>query len=53
MTASQYTDPRQRAALPVGNLFSEAGQEKSPQNSNHENPLPAGLERSKGVKHTP
>ena len=53
MTASHYTDPRQRAALPVGNLFSEAGQEKSPQNSNHENPLPAGSERSKGVKHTP
>ena len=24
MTASHYTDPRQRAALPVGNLFSDA-----------------------------
>src|SRR5207245_7275442 len=23
MTASHYTDPRQRAALPVGNLFSD------------------------------
>lgn len=53
MTASHYTDPRQRAALPVGNLFSEAGQGKSPKDSNHENPLPAGSEGSKGVKHTP
>jgi integrase len=25
MTASHYTDPRQRAALPVGNLFSDEG----------------------------
>ncbi len=25
MTASHYTDPRQRAALPVGNLFSDDG----------------------------
>jgi len=29
MTASHYTDPRQRAALPVGNLFSE-GCESTP-----------------------
>jgi len=27
MTASHYTDPRQRAALPVGNLFSDEGTE--------------------------
>jgi hypothetical protein len=29
MTASHYADPRQRAALPVGNLFSEIGKNKS------------------------
>ena len=30
MTASHYTDPRQRAALPVGNLFSDEGKEIVP-----------------------
>jgi hypothetical protein len=30
MTASHYTDPRQRAALPVGNLFSDDGTENVP-----------------------
>src|SRR6266446_1003501 len=29
MTASHYTDPRQRAALPVGNLFSDTGAQTS------------------------
>jgi len=29
MTASHYTDPRQRAALPVGNLFSDTGAQSS------------------------
>ena len=31
MTASHYTDPRQRAALPVGNLFSDEGTEIVPE----------------------
>jgi hypothetical protein len=30
MTASHYTDPRQRAALPVGNLFSDDGMQAVP-----------------------
>jgi integrase len=30
MTASHYTDPRQRAALPVGNLFSDDGAQTVP-----------------------
>lgn len=30
MTASHYTDPRQRAALPVGNVFSDNGTEIVP-----------------------
>ena len=30
MTASHYTDPRQRAALPVGNLFSDDGTQTVP-----------------------
>ncbi|HTQ50118.1 MAG TPA: hypothetical protein VMJ12_05360, partial [Candidatus Acidoferrales bacterium] len=29
MTASHYTDPRQRAALPVGELLSDYGKEIS------------------------
>ncbi len=30
MTASHYTDPRQRAALPLGNLFSDDGTQTVP-----------------------
>jgi hypothetical protein len=30
MTASHYTDPRQRAVLPVGNLFLDEGTEIVP-----------------------
>ena len=32
MTASHYTDPRQRAALPVGNLFPEGDVQPAPDN---------------------
>lgn len=52
MTASHYADPRQRAALPVGNLLSEIGEGKSPQNCNQKNPSFIESQRSKGVRHT-
>ena len=51
MTASHYTDPRQRAALPVGNLFSD-GCESTPLESANQNPLPSiQTEKGKGVRH--
>ncbi|MGO9586680.1 MAG: hypothetical protein ACLP2Y_10845 [Limisphaerales bacterium] len=34
MTASHYADPRQRAALPVGNLFSDVVENKPSENCN-------------------
>jgi hypothetical protein len=51
MTASHYADPHQRAALPVGNLFSEIGEGKSPQNSNQKTPSSIQSQSGKGVRH--
>jgi integrase len=51
MTASHYTDPRQRAALPVGDLFSDIGEGESPQNPVQKNPLPAQSVNRKGMGH--
>jgi integrase len=53
MTASHYTDPRQRAALPVGNLFADSGTEivpddKSPGQVSVQRPKPNNIET--GVK---
>ena len=50
MTASHYTDPRQRAALPVGNLFSEIGEKKSPQNRNQETSSSIQSQCGKGIR---
>ena len=52
MTASHYTDPRQRAALPVGNLFSEIVDRESPQNPNQKNPSSVQSQSGKGVRHS-
>jgi hypothetical protein len=52
MTASHYTDPRQRAALPVGNLFSDIGESKSPENCNQKPPSSIQTQIGKGVGHT-
>ena len=52
MTASHYTDPRQRAALPVGSLFSEIVERESPQNRNQNNPSPIESQSGKGVRHS-
>jgi integrase len=51
MTASHYTDPRQRAALPVGNLFSEIGERGPPQRAGQENASSIQSKKSKGVRH--
>jgi len=51
MTASHYTDPRQRAALPVGNLFPDIGEGDSPQNCNQKNPTPTQSLNGKGMRH--
>jgi len=54
MTASHYADPRQRAALPVGNLFSDEetpnpqARRPQPDSSAYNAPDP---ERSTGIKH--
>ncbi|MGH7993531.1 MAG: hypothetical protein ACREDQ_08450, partial [Limisphaerales bacterium] len=50
MTASHYTDPRQRAALPVGNLFPESVERESPQNGNPDNAPSTQAKRNKSVK---
>jgi hypothetical protein len=36
MTASHYADPRQRADLPVANLFSEIGKHESTEKNEQE-----------------
>jgi integrase len=51
MTASHYTDPRQRAALPVGNLLSDIGEGNSPKNSNQNHPSSIESPNGKGVRH--
>ena len=51
MTASHYADPRQRAALPIGNLFSEIGEIKSPQNGNQKASAHVQSQSRKKVKH--
>jgi hypothetical protein len=51
MTASHYTDPRQRAALPVGNLFSDVGENKLSENCNHKRLLAMQTQTGKGVRH--
>src|SRR5262249_51393813 len=50
MTASHYTDPRQRAALPVGNLFSDIDEADSSRNSQKRS---SSIEppNAKGVRH--
>ena len=51
MTASHYTDPRQRAALPVGNLFSD-GCESTPSENSKQNPQSSiQTQNGKGVSH--
>jgi hypothetical protein len=47
MTASHYTDPRQRAALPVGNLFSDNGAEIV---TDHKSPGPSSVQKPKSNK---
>jgi len=37
MTASHYTDPRQRAVLPVGNLFSNSDPQPAPDRQSQSN----------------
>ena len=49
MTASHYTDPRQRAALPVGNLFSDEGARIVPGNP-FGHPAPAQTLRASNRK---
>jgi integrase len=51
MTASHYTDPRQRAALPVGNLFSD-GCESTPSENSKQTPQSSiQSQNGKGVSH--
>jgi hypothetical protein len=49
MTASHYTDPRQRAALPVGNLFSDEATKIGPDHPS-EGPVPTQTLRSNNRK---
>jgi integrase len=51
MTASHYADPRQRAALPVGNLFSDVVENKPSENCNQKPPSPMQTQIGKGVSH--
>lgn len=50
MTASHYTDPRQRAALPVGNLFPEIDERESPPRCNQRTKSSIQSQSSKGVR---
>jgi integrase len=52
MTASHYTDPRQRAALPVGNLFPQIDERESPRSCNQRNASSIQSQSSKGVRTT-
>jgi len=52
MTASHYADPRQRAALPVGNLFSDIIESKSPENRDQNPPSSIQTQTGKGVRYT-
>jgi hypothetical protein len=51
MTASHYADPRQRAALPVGNLFSDVVENKPSENCNQKPPSPMQTQIGKRVSH--
>jgi hypothetical protein len=51
MTASHYTDPRQRAALPVGNLFSDVGESKPSENCNQDSRPSIQIQNGKGVRY--
>jgi hypothetical protein len=51
MTSSRYADPRQRTALPVGNLFSDIAESKSPENCNQKLPSSIQTQTGKGVRY--
>lgn len=51
MTASHYTDPRQRAALPVGNLFSDGCESTPTANANQNSRSSIQTQHEKGVSH--
>lgn len=53
MTASHYTDPRQRAVLPVGRLFSEGCESTPPDNSNQNSRSSIQTQSGKGERHAP
>lgn len=50
MTASHYTDPRQRAALPLGNLLSDGCEGKPSENSQQARQPPVQSQGCKGIR---
>lgn len=51
MTASHYTDPRQRAALPIGNLFSDGCESTPSENPQQNRQSSLQTQNGKGVRH--
>lgn len=51
MTASHYTDPRQRAALPVGNLFSDQCESTPSEDSKQRPKTSVQTQNGNGVSH--
>jgi hypothetical protein len=51
MTASHYTDPRQRAALPIGNLFSDGCESAPSENPQQNRQSSIQTQNEKGVRH--
>jgi hypothetical protein len=51
MTASHYTDPRQRAALPVGNLFSDGCESTPSESPQQDRQSSLQTQNGKGVTH--
>jgi hypothetical protein len=49
MTASHYTDPRQRATLPVNDLFPEFCEQETPRNCTQTTPAPTGAKIRQGM----
>lgn len=53
MTASHYTDPRQRAALPIGNLFSDGCESTPSENRQPDRQTACQTRKGKGDRHAP